>query len=75
MLAKSLRAKFANRVLGPEFPHVARIRNLYHKKIMLKLERKANSRKAKALLQELINEFKASADFKGIRISIDVDPL
>lgn len=41
-LADALKKHFAKRVLGPEFPLVSRIRNLYHKNILLKIERDAS---------------------------------
>ena len=36
--ATSLRKSFGNRVLGPESPNINRIRNFYHKNILLKIE-------------------------------------
>jgi primosomal protein N' (replication factor Y) len=74
VLAKMLRGKFGERILGPEEPGVARIRNYYHQNIMLKLEKKASPAKAKEILRELLNTFTTESDHKAIRISINVDP-
>ena len=74
-LAKLLKEQFGDRVLGPEFPVVARIKNLYHKNIRLKVERTANTGKVKALLQDKIDHFKQDQDFKSVRISVNVDPM
>jgi len=45
--AQSLRETFKERVLGPEFPVVRRIQNLYLKSIKLKLEKDASDKKVK----------------------------
>ncbi|MDF2438302.1 MAG: priA [Bacteroidota bacterium] len=73
-LADDMKHHFGNRVLGPEFPIVARIRNLYHKNILLKVERDASVAQAKKILSELLVNFKNS-DFKSVRVQIDVDPM
>lgn len=74
-LANSLRNKFGKRVLGPEFPPVSRVKNLYLKNIMLKVEREASVQKAKEILKEELTDFKKDEKFKSVRISIDVDPM
>jgi primosomal protein N' (replication factor Y) len=74
-LADALKKHFAKRVLGPEFPLVSRVRNLYHKNILLKIERDASVGQVKKILSELLVKFKSSADYKSVRIQIDVDPM
>lgn len=74
-LADKLREKFGKRVLGPEFPPVARIRNLYLKNILIKIEREASTKQAKNIIQELIDEFYTHAEFKSVKIFADVDPM
>ena len=74
-LAQRMRKRFGARVLGPEFPPVARIKNLYHKNIMLKVERNANTQKVKGILQDMLDAFKQEKDFKSVRIGVDVDPM
>lgn len=74
-LANQLRKKFGKRVLGPEAPLVGRVKNLYLKNIMLKIEREASAQKAKDILREELTDFKKEEDFKQVRISIDVDPM
>lgn len=73
--AGRLRNKFGKRVLGPEFPPVSRVKNLYLKNILLKIEREASVQKAKEILKEEIMDFKREESFKPVRISIDVDPM
>ncbi|HEY0031425.1 MAG TPA: primosomal protein N' [Bacteroidia bacterium] len=74
-LADALKKHFAKRVLGPEFPLVSRIRNLYHKNILLKIERDASVVQAKKIVSDLLVKFKSSPDHKAIRVNIDVDPM
>ena len=72
--AKSLRSFFGDRILGPEFPIVKRIRNMYIKEIRIKLERKISQKKSKDKIQEMIDVFYSKPFNKSTRISIDVDP-
>lgn len=74
-LADALKKHFAKRVLGPEFPLVSRVRNLYHKNILLKIERDASVGQVKKILSELLMKFKSSDDYKSVRVQIDVDPM
>lgn len=73
-LANSLRSIFKERVLGPEFPVVRRIQNLFLKQIKLKIERDAPDSQIKEKINELIDLFYSNASHKSIRIVIDVDP-
>jgi primosomal protein N' (replication factor Y) len=74
-LADALKKQFAKRVLGPEFPLVSRVRNLYHKNILLKVERDASVVKVKKIITELLVQFKSGTDYKAVRVQIDVDPM
>ena len=73
-LANSMKSLFKERVLGPEFPVVRRVKNLYLKRITLKIERGANDKKVKVRLQEMIDKFYASPSNKSVRVIVDVDP-
>lgn len=73
-LAQQLKLSLASRVLGPEYPSVARIRDEYHKHILVKLEREGNSGKMKEVIAGYVSEFKVHVDFKKLRVVIDVDP-
>ena len=74
-LAKRLRFDFKKRVLGPEFPVVARIKNQYIKNIMVKLNRDSQLASNKDKITEIIDFFRADLKYKGSRIIIDVDPM
>lgn len=73
-LADSMKEIFKERVLGPEFPIVKRIHNLYLKQITLKIEKEASDKKVKERLQQIIDSFYSVPSNKPIRIVIDVDP-
>ncbi|MCD4678967.1 MAG: primosomal protein N', partial [Bacteroidales bacterium] len=74
-LAKQLRDKFGKRVLGPEYPLVSRIKNLYLKNILIKIEKGISVSKAKETISNEIDEFKKHSDVKQVRVQVDVDPV
>ena len=70
-----MRKSFTNRVLGPEFPVVSKIRNYFHKDIMLKIEQQASIQEAKTILYGIIENLQEKKDFRSARIILDVDPI
>ena len=74
-MALLLRKQLKHRVLGPEFPIVARINEYYIKQIMVKIERNSDLTKNKTLISTIIDDFKKLQDFRSIRVIIDVDPF
>ncbi|MBC8315602.1 MAG: primosomal protein N' [Bacteroidales bacterium] len=75
ILAADLRNVFGKRILGPEYPMVSRIMNLYIKQIMIKLERGGKLVSMKEQLKETIEVFSRNKEFSGVRVIIDVDPV
>jgi primosomal protein N' (replication factor Y) len=74
-LATELRKHFADRVIGPEFPLINRIRNYYIKSIMLKFEKDTVSiAKVKHILQDVLLQFQTTKLSKGCIVQPDVDP-
>jgi primosomal protein N' (replication factor Y) len=75
-LARGLRSHFGeDRVIGPQAPLVARIRNFYIYSILLKFEKDTISvNKAKALIRDMITQFQTTKLSKGSIIQPDVDP-
>lgn len=72
-LSKSLRQLFTKHVLGPEFPPVARIRNQYHKNILIKIPQGQSLSKTKEAILKIKNSFLSVKDFRPIRVIINVD--
>jgi primosomal protein N' (replication factor Y) len=74
-LGNALKKQFGDRVLGPEFPLINRIRNYYIKTIILKIEKEGTSMvKVKNILKETILQFQTEKISKGNLIRVDVDP-
>lgn len=72
--ATALRVQLGSRVLGPEQPMVARIRNYYIKQVILKSDRDTAIQKVKSILKETIIQFQTEKDYRAVNIQVDVDP-
>ncbi|WP_339873449.1 replication restart helicase PriA [Olleya marilimosa] len=72
-LAKALTQLFKHNVLGPEFPPISRIRNQYHKNILIKIPQGQPLGKTKEAIKKAHTSFEAIANFKGVRVVINVD--
>jgi primosomal protein N' (replication factor Y) len=73
-LTRSLRGIFGERVLGPEYPMVSRIKNQFLKRILIKLEKGIALSKAKTEMLQCITNIRAKKGFSTVRVLIDVDP-
>ncbi|WP_299113173.1 primosomal protein N' [uncultured Winogradskyella sp.] len=71
--AKSLRHVFKANVLGPEFPPISRIRNLYNKNILVKIPQKQSLAKTKEAIKKIDSSFNAVKDFRSVRVILNVD--
>ncbi|KJD33631.1 primosomal protein N' [Tamlana nanhaiensis] len=71
--AKSLRQVFKNNVLGPEAPPVARIRNQFHKNILIKIPKQQSLQKTKEAIIKINNSFQSIKDFRSVRVILNVD--
>lgn len=71
----AMRQMFGIRVVGPEYPMVSRIRNMYIKNIMLRMEKDFPIAAAKQRLQQLIDEYLNKKEYSRLRIIPDVDPI
>ncbi|MEI6694580.1 MAG: primosomal protein N' [Bacteroidota bacterium] len=70
-----LRKIFGKRVLGPEFPIVSRVKNMYLKDILIKIEKEASLVQAKDQLRNIVEHFMQTKKYSQIRMLIDVDPI
>lgn len=73
--AEALRLRFGNRLLGPEYPVVSRIKLMYMKQLWLKLEREISITSAKRQMQQMLEGVKVREKNKTIQIIVDVDPM
>ena len=65
----------ANDLLGPEYPVVSRVKNLYIKQMLVKFRREHNAQYIKNLIAEQIHLFQQNVEYKSVQIQIDVDPM
>ncbi len=72
--ADHLRHLLGSRVYGPEEPPVARVQNLYIRKVMLKIEPTASMVKVKELLRSTYIELHSLPEMKSAIVYYDVDP-
>lgn len=70
-----LRQKFGQRILGPEYPMVAKMRNLFLKETLLKLEKGLSAKDTRTEISKVLHTFKSSSQYKSIQVVIDVDPM
>ena len=62
-------------VLGPEKPYVPRINNYYLRQILIKLHRTPDLPRLKELILDSCHMLRQQADFKSVRLTVDVDPV
>lgn len=73
-LAQRLHGIFGERVLGPEFAPIARVRGQYQKRIILKLEQGLPLPKVKDALLTESKRLQFHKDHRKVRVYFDVDP-
>lgn len=73
-LAEMLRHIFGKLVLGPEYPMVSRISNLYLKQIIVKIEKTTVLPERKQAMQDCLDSFSKIPEYRSVRVIIDVDP-
>ena len=60
-------------VLGPEEPPISRIRNEYIRAIMIKIPVNQSLQGTKKTIQKMLNSFDAIAQYRSIKVSVNVD--
>ena len=73
--ANVLKQSYQGVILGPAFPPIARVRNLFQKQVLLKFEGNVSRKNVKALLLQSQKSFEAISGFKSVRLFFDVDPF
>ncbi len=71
--AKSLRQVFTENILGPESPPIARIRNQFHKNILVKIPKQQSLAKTKKAIIKINNSFLSIKDFRSVKVILNVD--
>ncbi|MFS4418344.1 primosomal protein N' [Maribacter sp. 2307ULW6-5] len=73
--AGALRQHFGDRVLGPEYPPVARIRNQYLKHLLVKMDGRASVAGTKQYIAKVGKSFAAIAAYRSVRVIHNVDHI
>lgn len=73
-MAGMLRPHLGDRVLGPEAPAVARIRDKHLRSILVKLDR-AHYRAEKQWIAEMLDRLFALPEHRAVQLVTDVDPM
>lgn len=73
-MAQNMRSYFADRVLGPEAPAVARVHALYIRKIMLKAEPTLGVARVRQCLTEIQQSLAGQGLLQKVMVYYDVDP-
>jgi primosomal protein N' (replication factor Y) len=60
-------------VLGPEEPAISRIRNEYIRTILIKIPQNTPIAGTKKTIQKILNSFEAVAQYRAIKVTINVD--
>ncbi len=75
VVGKHMREIFDERILGPDLPPVARIKQLYIRKIVLKVESGLSQYKINSLLQDLQQAYLSQPRYRSIVMYYDIDPM
>ncbi len=73
-MAAQLRATFAGRVMGPEYPLVSRVRALYLKVLTLRFGRSEPIADAKRVILQIGDDLAKQEGLSAVSIHYDVDP-
>lgn len=74
VMARLMRQQFGNMVLGPAYPSIQRIKNLYMKQVLLKVTEVTQLPAIKQWLRQAADAVLADADYRSVFVSFDVDP-
>lgn len=74
-LAGLLKPVFEGMMLGPEFPLISKIKDQYHKRILLKIDRKFSFTQVRNLLKERTDLLQFNNKKSIYRLQIDADPV
>ncbi|PHR85932.1 MAG: primosomal protein N', partial [Leeuwenhoekiella sp.] len=72
-MGQALKNVFNDQILGPEPPPISRIRNEYHRNILVKIPRKQSLEKTKKAILKVRTTFSSIAQFRSVKIVLNVD--
>ena len=75
LMGKQMREIFNDRIIGPDLPPVAKVKELYIRKIVLKVESGLSQYKVNEALSGIMNAYCGHPRYKSIQMYYDVDPM
>lgn len=73
-LAQGMRAALKERVLGPEFPSIARVKNQFIMECLVKIDPAIDLQKSKEFISKCVLQLHAEKAYRSIRVIMDIDP-
>jgi primosomal protein N' (replication factor Y) len=73
--AEMLQKQLGNRVLGPHVPIISKIRNLYYRTLIIKIEKPLSPAEVKKYVLDCIKNFYADRMMHSVNMVVDVDPM
>ena len=73
-LANLLKQQLGPMVLGPAFPPIPRIKNLYMKDLIVKIVKNGTLASIKSCLREATDALQAVPAYRSVTVITDVDP-
>ena len=61
-------------ILGPVFPYISKIRNLFQKQLLIKIDSNFNQIQTKKIIKKVESSFRTISRFRSTKLSFDVDP-
>ena len=74
VFATLMKESFKNRILGPEYPIVSKVRNYFIKNVLLKVELGKSFSKAKEIISAILNHMKENKILNRCVVQVDIDP-
>ncbi|WP_317898781.1 replication restart helicase PriA [Aurantibacillus circumpalustris] len=70
-----LKPTFGDQILGPEFPLISKIKNQYHKHVLIKASKQQSATSVRETIYAALNNLQNNYKNWRYRVSIDVDPV
>ena len=75
LIGKRMREIFDNRILGPDLPPVAKVKQQYIRKIVLKVENSLSQYKVNEVLRNIQQAYCEQPRYRSVVMFYDIDPL
>ena len=75
LIGKRMREIFDERILGPDLPPVAKVKQLYIRKIVLKVETSLSQYKINEVLHNIQQAYCSTPRYRSVAMYYDIDPM